>query len=67
VRRKPVIAPVPRQERDAPAIHCRGRDQVGRLTERGIDIVLAGIIEQCVEAGATDHRDVCKCSHVCRA
>ena len=58
VRRKPVIATVPGQERHRPAADLGDRDRVGRRAVRRVDRVLAGAVEQRVEAGSADHRQV---------
>src|SRR5690606_13520705 len=64
VRRIPVVAPVPGQERDAPAGDLRHRERVRRLAVRGGERDLPGVLGQRVEAAAADDPDLRDVVHV---
>jgi hypothetical protein len=54
VRREVVLPPVTGEERHLVALELTRHDDVRRGTERRVDPVLGGVLEQLVEAGTAD-------------
>jgi hypothetical protein len=55
VRRELVLEPVTRDERDLPSLDRPDGDRRGRLAPRRVELDLRGVLEQRVEAGATEY------------
>ena len=58
VRREAVVAPVPGDERDAPARDVADHDVVAGFAERVLDLDALGVLEELVEPGPADDADV---------
>ena len=58
MRRELVTVAVAREERDAPSLDGADRQRTRRLPVRGVDLDLLDLVEEAVEAGASEDADL---------